>query len=286
MGTLYADLSPFAGEWWRSGAHLDAADDSDSDPSHRPRRVRAGPISETSDRGARVRTTVSQIDWAPANEPDNIRSLEGIAPLEQALTGGTPQRVGGYRFYFNDERWEWSPEVGARMSIPWSRPCSRVRAGVPSAGLNDGIDESSRFCLPLCVDRSPTKDCGGSAAEQRWDAVGRAHTLGLGCNTVGGNWPAAVIGDDRSSEATGVPAGSALSALHAVDVLAVILTFDWTLIQVGGVGVAPSGHRDVRQGAAGVFAQHGVGRIGGDALCGVHGDGVAVGDVLTDIVVG
>jgi PAS domain S-box-containing protein len=54
---------------------------------------------------------MSQVDWALGNEPDNIRSLEDIAPLEQALTGGTPLRVGGYRFYFNDERWEWSPEV-------------------------------------------------------------------------------------------------------------------------------------------------------------------------------
>jgi PAS domain S-box-containing protein len=54
---------------------------------------------------------MSQIDWASENEPDNFRSLEDIAPLEQALTGGTPQRVGGYRFYFNGERWEWSPEV-------------------------------------------------------------------------------------------------------------------------------------------------------------------------------
>jgi hypothetical protein len=41
---------------------------------------------------------MSQIDWASENEPDNFRSLEDIAQLEQALTGGTPQRVGGYRF--------------------------------------------------------------------------------------------------------------------------------------------------------------------------------------------
>src|ERR1700730_959221 len=54
---------------------------------------------------------MSQVDWALGNEPDAIRSLVGIAPLEQALTGGTAQRVGGYRFYFDDERWEWSPEV-------------------------------------------------------------------------------------------------------------------------------------------------------------------------------
>jgi hypothetical protein len=31
--------------------------------------------------------------------------------VEQALTGGEPQRVGWFRFYFADERWEWSPQV-------------------------------------------------------------------------------------------------------------------------------------------------------------------------------
>ena len=106
-----------------------------------------------------------------------------------------------------------------------------VPAGVPSAALSHGVDESSRFCLPLCVDLSPTIDCGDSAAEQPSDAVGQARDLGLGCNTVGGNWPVAVIGDDRSSEATGVPAGSALSALHAVDLLVVHLhDYRWALL--------------------------------------------------------
>jgi hypothetical protein len=77
-------------------------------------------------------------------------------------------------------------------------------------------------------------DCGGSAAEKPPDAVGQAHALGLGCNTVGGDWPAAVIGDDRSSEATGVLAGSALSDLHAVDLM-VILVFSRPLVQLRGV---------------------------------------------------
>ncbi|KWX65509.1 PAS and ANTAR domain-containing protein [Mycobacterium sp. NAZ190054] len=31
--------------------------------------------------------------------------------LEQALAGGAPQRVGWFRFYFADERWEWSEQV-------------------------------------------------------------------------------------------------------------------------------------------------------------------------------
>jgi PAS domain S-box-containing protein len=31
--------------------------------------------------------------------------------VEQALTGGAPAQFGWYRFHFDDERWEWSPEV-------------------------------------------------------------------------------------------------------------------------------------------------------------------------------
>jgi hypothetical protein len=33
------------------------------------------------------------------------------ADIEQALAGGAPQRVGWFRFYFNDQRWEWSEQV-------------------------------------------------------------------------------------------------------------------------------------------------------------------------------
>jgi ANTAR domain/PAS fold len=31
--------------------------------------------------------------------------------VEQALAGGSPQRVGWFRFYFDDDRWEWSEQV-------------------------------------------------------------------------------------------------------------------------------------------------------------------------------
>ncbi len=33
------------------------------------------------------------------------------SPVEQALAGGAPLRVGSYSFYFADERWEWSTGV-------------------------------------------------------------------------------------------------------------------------------------------------------------------------------
>jgi PAS domain S-box-containing protein len=42
------------------------------------------------------------------------RDLDGpetVPAVEYALAGGAPQRVGWFRFYFADERWEWSPQV-------------------------------------------------------------------------------------------------------------------------------------------------------------------------------
>lgn len=42
---------------------------------------------------------------------DDAPSLDGDSSIAAALTGGTPQRAGWFRFYFDDERWEWSPEV-------------------------------------------------------------------------------------------------------------------------------------------------------------------------------
>jgi len=35
----------------------------------------------------------------------------GASPIGRALAGGAPQRVGWFRFYFADQRWEWSPRV-------------------------------------------------------------------------------------------------------------------------------------------------------------------------------
>jgi fructose-specific component phosphotransferase system IIB-like protein len=42
---------------------------------------------------------------------DELTDRAGQTPVEQALAGGSPQRVGWFRFYFADERWEWSPQV-------------------------------------------------------------------------------------------------------------------------------------------------------------------------------
>lgn len=40
-----------------------------------------------------------------------VPGSDGSDTVEKALAGGTPQRVGWFRFYFADERWEWSDQV-------------------------------------------------------------------------------------------------------------------------------------------------------------------------------
>jgi fructose-specific component phosphotransferase system IIB-like protein len=42
---------------------------------------------------------------------DELVTDDGQTPVEHALAGGEPQRVGWFRFYFADEHWEWSPQV-------------------------------------------------------------------------------------------------------------------------------------------------------------------------------
>ena len=42
---------------------------------------------------------------------DELATDDGQTPVEHALAGGAPQRVGWFRFYFADEHWEWSPQV-------------------------------------------------------------------------------------------------------------------------------------------------------------------------------
>ncbi|MGV0775351.1 PAS and ANTAR domain-containing protein [Mycolicibacterium elephantis] len=42
---------------------------------------------------------------------DDLVDFEGQKSVENVLAGGDMQRVGWFRFYFADERWEWSPQV-------------------------------------------------------------------------------------------------------------------------------------------------------------------------------
>lgn len=44
-------------------------------------------------------------------QPDGLGGTEQRSELDQALTGGQAQTVGRFRFFIEDERWEWSPEV-------------------------------------------------------------------------------------------------------------------------------------------------------------------------------
>jgi PAS domain S-box-containing protein len=51
---------------------------------------------------------VLQDDLHPRDEGHNDFREGG---LEEALAAGAPARVGWFRYYFDDDRWEWSPQV-------------------------------------------------------------------------------------------------------------------------------------------------------------------------------
>ena len=42
---------------------------------------------------------------------DDLAEVGGQTPIEQALAGGDPHRVGSFKYFFAEERWEWSPQV-------------------------------------------------------------------------------------------------------------------------------------------------------------------------------
>jgi hypothetical protein len=105
------------------------------------------------------------------------------------------------------------------------------------------------------------------------------------CGDIVGSLRALVGGDDPSEQLGG---GAAAAAPYRVQVIGLgLVVFKLrtpALVEVGAVGVSAAGHRDVEQCAAGVFAEHGVGGVGGNPLGGVHRDGVAVGDVFAKII--
>lgn len=82
--------------------------------------------------------------------------LDGqTAAVEQALAGGAPHRVGWFRFYFEDQRWEWSDQVQrmhgyepgtvtptTELVLSHKHPGDRVHV---ATGINDMIKNRQAF---------------------------------------------------------------------------------------------------------------------------------------------
>lgn len=96
--------------------------------------------------GGKVGDGASAVAW----------ELDGqTAAVEQALAGGTPQRAGWFRFYFEDQRWEWSDSVyrmhgyepGAvspttELVIAHKHPADRNQV---AATINDMVEHRQAF---------------------------------------------------------------------------------------------------------------------------------------------
>src|SRR5882762_7402798 len=55
----------------------------------------------------RMPESAGDVHPATGEEP----ALGGASPVEVALAGGAPLRVGSFRYYFADQPWEWSTQV-------------------------------------------------------------------------------------------------------------------------------------------------------------------------------
>src|ERR1700737_1318658 len=107
---------------------------------------------------------------------------------------------------------------------------------------------------------------------------------GSGSDLVCGDWLVGG-GDDGAGETTGVGSGAAVHDIRAGLRAKAIFLFGGPFVQVGVVGFAATCHGHVEHRALGVLAEHGLGGVGGDPFGAVHGDRVAVGDVLAYIAV-
>lgn len=97
--------------------------------------------------------------------------LDGqTAAVEQALAAGTPQRAGWFRFFFEDQRWEWSDQVQrmhgyepgtvtptTELVIAHKHPADRNHV---AATINDMIERRAPFST-----RHRIVDTGGDTHE-------------------------------------------------------------------------------------------------------------------------
>src|SRR5262245_65704057 len=107
---------------------------------------------------------------------------------------------------------------------------------------------------------------------------------GGGTGSVSGAGALVVCRDDVAQQRGSVAAAAATRLVDAVPAVFVVSFSDRALMKVGGVGCSTTCHSDIHQCTSGAFAENSMGAVGGDTLGGVHGDGVAVVDVLAQIL--
>ena len=97
--------------------------------------------------------------------------------------------------------------------------------------------------------------------------------------------PRVMVGYDGAYQGGGLSAGIRAHNVHTRRVGVLMVTFTGRpLVQVSDIGLTPACHRDVQHCAAGTFSRHRVRGVGCCALAGVHGDGIAVSDVLAQVL--
>ena len=173
-------------------------------------------------------------------------------------------------------------------SIPLSRSLFRLRSATRARSRALASAHGGRVLLdgvaPFGVGGAPVLDRAVSSTEEAGHPVRQELAGRGGGDAVGGDGDVVVGGDDGPRQAAGLLADAAMQNVRISGFGWPVFGFVGAFVEVGGVGVAGAGHRHVEHGAGGVLPQHRMCGVGGNALGGVHGRGVAVGDVLGDVV--
>jgi len=107
-------------------------------------------------------------------QPDGLGESEQDSELDRALTGGQTQTVGRFRFFIDQERWEWSPEVQEIHGYAPGEMPNPTTAQVLSHKHPDDVDH----VLVALEDTRRTR-AAFSTRHRMIDTAGRTHRIAV-----------------------------------------------------------------------------------------------------------
>lgn len=105
-------------------------------------------------------------------KPDTIGGAERARELDQALTGGQAQTVGRFRFFIDQERWEWSPEVQQMHGYAPGEMPNPTTAQVLAHKHPDDVDQ-----VHGALEDSRRTRAAFSTRHRMIDTAGRTHQI-------------------------------------------------------------------------------------------------------------
>lgn len=105
-------------------------------------------------------------------QPDDLGGTEQDSELDRALTGGQAQTVGRFRFFIEEERWEWSSEVQQMHGYEPGDMPNPTTAQVLSHKHPEDVDH-----VIVALDDTRRTKAAFSTRHRMIDTAGRTHQI-------------------------------------------------------------------------------------------------------------